>query len=83
MLNADADPMWLDFRFKDGTGEFVWVGIVRFEGDHPRWVLDKQSLPVARWQAAKGKVAERPMKFVDDMKRPIGYRLEPFTFWSK
>jgi hypothetical protein len=35
MLNADADPMWLDFRFKDEAGEFVWVGIFRLEEPGP------------------------------------------------
>jgi uncharacterized protein (TIGR03067 family) len=80
VLNTDANPMWLDFRFKDGAGEFVWVGIIRFEDDQPRWVLNKEYVPVARWESAKGKVRERPTKFEDDKKQPVGYRLEPFTF---
>lgn len=80
VLNADADPVWLDFRFKDGAGEFVWVGILRFEGDRPRWVLNKEWVNLAKWEAAKGKVPERPMRFEDDRRRPVGYRLEPFTF---
>jgi hypothetical protein len=80
MLNADADPMWLDFRFKDGAGEFVWAGILRFEDDQPRWVLNKAWVKLAKWEAAKGKLSERPTKFEDNKKHPIGYRLEPFTF---
>ncbi len=83
VLNADVSPMWLDFRFKDGAGEFVWVGILRFEGDHPRWVLNKEYVPVARWESARGNVPERPRKFQDDTKQPVGYRLEPFTFGRK
>ena len=80
ILNADADPMWLDFRFKDVAGEFVWVGILRFEGDRPRWALKKGWVRAADWEKAKGKVPNRPTKFEDDQKRPVGYRLEPFTF---
>jgi hypothetical protein len=83
VLNADVNPMWLDFRFQDGAGEFVWVGIIRFEEGRPRWVLNKESVPVARWEVAKGKVRERPTKFEDDQKQPVGYRLEPFTFGGK
>ncbi len=83
VLNTDANPMWLDFRFKDGAGEFVWVGILRFEDDQPRWVLNKEYVRVAKWEAAKGKVPERPTKFEDDKKQPVGYRLEPFTFGRK
>ncbi|VTR97656.1 unnamed protein product [Gemmata massiliana] len=80
VLNTDANPMWLDFRFKDGTGEYVWVGIFRFEGDQPRWVLNKEWVKLDTWEAAKGKVPKRPTRFEDDKKQPVGYRLEPFTF---
>ena len=80
ILNTDVSPMWLDFRFLDGAGEFVWVGIIRFEDGQPRWALNKEWVTLAKWEAAKGKVAERPTKFEDDGMRPIGYRLEPFTF---
>lgn len=80
ILNADADPMWLDFRFKDVAGEFVWVGILRFEDNRPRWVLNKGWVRAADWEKAKGKVPNRPTKFEDDKKQPVGYRLEPFTF---
>lgn len=83
VLNADVDPMWLDFRFKDGAGEFVWVGILRFDGDHPRWVLNKEWVRAARWEAAKGRVPERPTAFEDEAKQPVGYRLEPFTFGKR
>src|SRR5262245_50681298 len=27
VLNTGVEPMWMDFRFKDGAGDFVWVGI--------------------------------------------------------
>jgi len=80
ILNTAADPMWLDFRFPDGAGDFVQVGILRFEGEHPRWVLNKEWVRLDTYQAAQGKVKERPTAFVDDKKQPIGYRLEPFTF---
>ncbi|MBP3953766.1 hypothetical protein J8F10_00425 [Gemmata sp. G18] len=83
VLNADANPMWLDFRFKDGAGEYVWVGIIRFEDDRPRWVLNKEWVKLAKWETAKGKVPERPTRFEDDKKQPVGYRLEPFTFGKK
>jgi hypothetical protein len=83
VLNADVNPMWLDFRFKDGAGEFVSVGILRFEGDRPRWVLNKEYVPLARWEAAKGAVPERPTKFEDETRQPVGYQLEPFTFGKK
>jgi hypothetical protein len=80
LLNTDANPMWLDYRFKDGDREFVQVGILRFEHTQPRWVLNKEWVRVAEWEAAKGKVPERPTKFEDDEMQPVGYRLEPFTF---
>ena len=80
VLNTDADPMWLDFRFLDGAGEFVQVGILRFEGDQPRWVLNKEWVNLAKWQRAKGNVQERPTAFEDEKRQPVGYRLEPFTF---
>ena len=80
LLNTAADPMWLDFRFPDGAGDFVQVGILRFEGQHARWVLNKEWVRVAEWESAKGKVKERPTAFEDDKQQPIGYRLEPFTF---
>jgi hypothetical protein len=83
VLNADAEPMWLDFQFKDGAGEFVWVWIVRFENDQPRWVLNKEWVKLSKWKAAKGKVPERPTRFEDDNKQPVGYRLEPFTFGER
>jgi hypothetical protein len=43
-------------------------------------VLNREWVRLARWEAAKGKVAERPKKFEDDRKQPVGSRLEPFTF---
>jgi hypothetical protein len=52
LLNTDVHPMWLDFRFKDGAGEFVQVGILRFEKDQPRWVLNKEWIRVATWERA-------------------------------
>jgi hypothetical protein len=61
----------------------VWAGILRFEDGQPRWVLNKEQVPVPRWEAAKGKVRERPTKFEDDKKQPVGYRLEPLTFGRK
>lgn len=80
LLDTDKNPIWLDFRFKDGAGEFVQVGILRLDNDKPRWVLNKEWIRVDKWEKAKGKVSERPTKFEDDNKRPVGLRLEPFTF---
>jgi len=77
ILNADADPMWLDFRYKEVAGEYVWVGIIRFEGDHLRWVRTG-NVRAALWTEAKGKLAVRPTAFEDEQKRPVGYRLERY-----
>jgi hypothetical protein len=80
VLNTDAEPMWLDFRFPDGAGDFVQVGIFRFEKDQPRWVLNKEWVRLDVYERAKGKLPERPKKFEDDQQQPVGYRLELFTF---
>ncbi len=74
-LNTDADPMWLDFKFKDAGREVVWLGVIRFEGDHLRWVRSGQ-VPAAKWVEAKGNLKDRPCAFEDEKKQPQGYRLE-------
>jgi hypothetical protein len=77
ILNADADPMWLDFRFRDMDTEYVWVGILRLDKDgDPHWVLNRKWTSLAAWEKAKGKVNGRPKAFEDEKKRPVGYRLE-------
>jgi hypothetical protein len=83
LLNTEASPMWLDFRFLDGAGEFVQVGILRFENGQAHWVLNKEWIGLAQYEMAKGKVRERPARFEDEQHRPLGYRLEPFTFDGK
>ena len=83
LLNVAANPIWLDFCFKDDSGEYLQVGILRFEGEHPRWVLNKEWVRRDTWERAKGKVPERPTAFEGAQKRPSGYRLEPFTFGTR
>lgn len=75
VLNPDADPMWLDFKYQDGGREYVWAGIIRFDGDDLRWVRSPKGVPVAEWAAARGEVATRPARFEDGAGRPLGYRL--------
>jgi uncharacterized protein (TIGR03067 family) len=75
-LNADADPMWLDFAFKDAGRDRVRVGIVKFDGDHLRWVSGPE-VDAGKWAKAKGKVAGRPTTFEDDKGKPAGYVLVP------
>src|SRR5688500_11393959 len=44
VLNADADPMWLDFKHSDAGREMVFLGIVWFEGDDVRWVRNAKAV---------------------------------------
>jgi hypothetical protein len=75
ILNADMDPMWLDFKHSDAGREMVFLGIVRFEGNNLRWVRNWKGVPVAKWAEARGKLADRPKAFEDDKKTPLGFRL--------
>ncbi|QDU20242.1 NHL repeat-containing protein [Urbifossiella limnaea] len=75
-LNAKADPMWLDFRFKDAGRDRVKVGIIRFEGKNARWVRT-WGTDAVKYDAARGDVPERPRSFTDPKGNPIGYVLEP------
>jgi hypothetical protein len=83
LLDVNQNRIWLDYRFKDGAGDFVQVGILRFDGDTPRWALNKEWIPVAVWEKAKGDLRQRPTAFEDEKGEPIGYRLEPFTFGDR
>jgi len=83
LLNTDVSPMWLDFRFLDGAGEFVQVGILRFEEGQPRWVLNQEWIRLDAYERAKGKVSQRPTAFEDEKGQPVGYRMEPFTFGTR
>lgn len=83
VLNADADPMWLDFEFTDAGKEYVWVGIARFEGDDLRWVRGPGWVSGRAWAEAKGKVAARPSAFEDARKQPLDFRLEPLRPMKK
>jgi hypothetical protein len=76
VLNAKADPVWLDFKFKDAGRDVVWVGIVRFEGKNVRWVRSG-TVPLGKYAAARGDVPERPKAFADSKGNPGGYVLEP------
>jgi hypothetical protein len=82
-INADKNPIWLDWRFRDSTGDYVMVGILRFEKGEPHWVLNKDWIQVSEYDVKQGHVRQRPTKFVDDKGKPIGYMLEPFTFGDK
>lgn len=75
ILNADADPMWLDFKYHDAGREMVFLGIIKFEGDDLRWVRDWGTVPFAKWAEAKGNLAQRPKRFEDEKRTPLGYRL--------
>lgn len=76
VLNAKADPIWLDFRFKDAGRDKVCVGIIRFEGKNVRWVRSR-GIDAKKWEAARGDVPERPRSFTDSKGNPVGYVLEP------
>lgn len=76
-LNADADPMWLDFKYQDAGRERVWMGIVKFDGDNLRWVRSSVGMDPDEWAKVKGKVDGRPTKFEDDKGQPLGYTLVP------
>jgi hypothetical protein len=76
ILNVDAEPMWLDFKFTDAGREVVWLGIIRFEGDDLRWVRRLKPVDAKTWAEANGKLPERPTAFQDEKKQPLGYRLE-------
>ncbi|MBN9524140.1 hypothetical protein J0H58_37465 [bacterium] len=77
VLNAKADPVWLDFKFKDAGRDVVRVGIVRFEGKNVRWVRSYQGVPLRKYDAVRGNVPERPKVFADSKGNPGGYVLEP------
>lgn len=61
-LNVNADPMWFDFRFRDGPREVVVVGIVKFDGDNIHWSRGKW-VDGAAYDKANGLVAGRPKDF--------------------
>ncbi len=75
-LNAKADPMWLDFRFKDAGRDMVKVGIVRFEGNNVRWVRH-WGIDARAYDAARGDVKDRYKSFTDPKGNLVGYVLEP------
>lgn len=75
LLNADVEPMWLDFKFKDAGREVIDLGIIRFEGDNLMWVRAAR-VDATKWVTNKGVFKDRATTFQNDKKELLGYRLE-------